>query len=125
MRVVVVGDVAHVIVVGPSSDAELAVGDLGQRHTKSVPHVLRRFRGVGSPHDHGHETDLTVRNPAVVVPEISGRDDGRFAEVAARAHFSTVRATLDSFFTFVPATGLSDTTLVHVGFGPAPGPVVL
>jgi hypothetical protein len=37
----------------------------------------------------------------------------------------TVNVTDESFLTMVPATGLSESTFVHVGVFPEPGPVEL
>ena len=66
--------------------------------------------------------DLTVGDPALVIVVVAGRDDRRVAEIAALGHFTWSR-TLDSFCTFVPETGLCETTVVHLVV-PAPGPVV-
>jgi len=80
---------------------------------------------VRGPHDHGHEADLTIGDPAVIVLEVPRRDDGRFAQVTTRASFGDGQCHDESFLTMVPATGLSESTFVHVGVFPEPGPVEL
>lgn len=75
------------------------------------------------PHHHGHETDLTVRDPTLFVFEVPRGDDVGSTEVAVTAHF-TCKVTVESFLILVPGAGTSDTTEVHVGFVPEPGPTV-
>ncbi len=122
MRVVVVGDVAHVVVEGPLALADLAVRD----DDEPDPHPFTLFLGgrgaVFSPYDHRHETDLAVGDPAEFVLEVARRDDGRLAEFADLAHF-TLTMTVESLFTLVPATGTVETPVVHADV-PAPGPRV-
>src|SRR3989338_2974158 len=81
MRVVVIGDVAHVS-VHPEL-AELRRGDFPQ----SLPHV-RDVRGgrlgaVVAPDDHGHLADLALGDPADLVLPVPGADPRSPAEVAA------------------------------------------
>lgn len=123
MSVVVVGDIAHVIVERPPALPQLLIGHLGEGGDQMGPYPNGGRRVVRSPHHHGHETDFTVRNPTEVVLKVSRRDDRTFAEIAAAPHFTWSR-TDESFATIVPAAGASETTLVHVGVGPAPAPVV-
>lgn len=123
MRVVVIGDVAHVVVVGPVATTELGVRDDTQCGEKPFLHLFGRRVIVGSPHHHRHKADLTVGDPTVIIGKVTSGDDGCFAEIAV-AHL-TVSSTDESFFNLVPAMGFSETTFVHVGFGPAPGPVVV
>ena len=78
---------------------------------------------MDAPNHHRYEANLTVGDPTVRVLVVTRRDDRGLAEIAAGAHF-TFKMTVDSFFTVVPAAGASDTTLVHVGWVPAPGPRV-
>ena len=118
---VVVGDVAHQIV--DPDRAEVRRGNL----TQARVHV-RQVGGWGrcavlSPHDHRRLADLALGDPAELVLEVTRRDDRTFAEIAAVTHF-TCKMTFESFATFVPAAGASETTLVQVGVAPDPGPVV-
>jgi hypothetical protein len=78
---------------------------------------------VVSPHDHRYQAYFAVRDPAVVVLEVSRRNNVASTEVAVTAHF-TCKLTVENFLTLVPAAGICDTTVVHVGFGPEPGPWV-
>jgi hypothetical protein len=57
-------------------------------------HVLGRCGVVLAPHDHRHEADLTVTDPAGLVFEVALGHDRGFAELAALAH-RTVRMTVD------------------------------
>lgn len=123
MSVVVVGNVAHVVVERPLALPELLIGHLGEGGHKPFLHRIRGRSVVRSPHHHGHEADLAVGNPAEFVFKIARRNDRTLAEIAAVAHF-TCRSTDENFATIVPAAGASETTLVQVGVGPAPGPVV-
>ena len=102
------------------------LGNAFARRVKPIQHVVGRRDVVPVPDDHRHQTDLTVGDPTVVVLEVPRGENGRLAEVAAATHLVTCSVTNESFFTIVPATGLSDTTFVHVGaVAEAPGPVVL
>jgi hypothetical protein len=123
VRVVVVGDVAHVIVECPLTLTQLRIGHLGEGHDELFLHLVRRRGVVVSPHDHGDEADLTVGDPTELVLEVTSRDDRSLTEIAALTHF-TCKMTFESFATFVPAAGASETTLVQVGVAPDPGPVV-
>jgi len=81
VRVVVIGDIAHVVV-----DVELA--ELCGRHVPdSRLHVREVFGGrvgaVEAPHDHRHGADLTLGDPADLVLVIPGCDARGPAEVAA------------------------------------------
>src|SRR5215467_5574744 len=71
VRVVVVGDVAHVVV--DVVLAHLGLGDLVQAR----PHVLEvlgRGRGaVPAPHHHGHVAHVALRDPADIVFVVPGR----------------------------------------------------
>lgn len=120
MRVIVIGNVAHVVVNGPWRLSELGVGHVAKRVMEVTLDFGRRRCVVYSPHDHRYEANLAVTNPTGVVFEVTLGHDGRFAKLAAVAHF-TVRVTCDSHATIVPALGLSETTVVHLvelEFGP-------
>lgn len=122
MRVVVVGDVAHVIVEGPLPLAYLAVRHGAEQDPHPFTLLLWRRVTVISPHDHRDFTDFAVSDPTEFVLEVPRRDDRRLAEIAAVAHF-TLTMTVESFFTFVPAPGIVETPVVHLDV-PAPGPRV-
>ena len=120
MRVVMIGDVAHVVINGPGRFSELDRRDEAER-VMEMALDLGRGRGVvHAPDNHGHEAYLAVTNPTGVVFEVTLSDDGCYTKFAAIAHF-TVRVTDDFHGTIVPAVGLSDTTVVHLvvlAFGP-------
>ncbi len=123
MSVIVVRDVTHVVIERPPARSEHFVGHLGEGGDEAFLHLLRGRSVVRSPHHHGHEADFAISNPAKVVLKVARRDDRTFTKIAAVAHF-TCKRTDESFATIVPAAGASETTLVQVGVGPAPGPVV-
>jgi len=120
VRVVMIGDVAHVVINGPGRLSELGRGDDAER-VMEMALDLGRGRGVvHAPDNHRHEANLAVTNPTSVVFEVTLGDDGCLTKFAAVAHF-TVRVTCDSHATMVPALGLSETTVVHfvvLAFGP-------
>ncbi len=120
MGVVVVGDVAHVIVKGPLPRTQLAVGDVGEPVAKPLAHVTGWGGVVHAPDHHGHEADLAVTDPAVVVLEVARRDDGGLAEIAVHCTFKMI---VDFHLTIVPAAGTSEITFVHFVV-PALGPRV-
>ena len=82
VRVVVVGDVAHVVV-----DVVLELEVLRRRPWRAVVHVRelvgRRLDAVAPPHDHRHRADLTLGDPADVVLVEPRCDPRGLAEVAA------------------------------------------
>ena len=88
MRVVVVGNVAHVVVNLPAVLPEKGVGDGGQLGVQVRFHVVGGLWVVHRPDHHRHEADLAVSNPAGLVLEVATSDGRRFAEIAV-AHFFT------------------------------------
>jgi len=85
MRVVVVGDVSHVVV-----DVVLE-GEVVRNHRRQpgahVGQVLFGwFDAVVPPHDHRNRADLTLRDPADVVLMEPRGYPRRFAEIAVGAH---------------------------------------
>ena len=66
MRVVVVGDVAHVV-VDVVLELEVHGDHLGELRVHVLELVGRRLGAVGPPHDHRHRADLALRDPAHVV----------------------------------------------------------
>jgi hypothetical protein len=93
VRVVVVGDVAHVVVDRPRCRVELLVGDGAQDLVQVRLDVLGGLGVVHAPHDHGHETYLAVTDPTDVVFEVALRHDRGFTQFAG-AHW-TSRVTVD------------------------------
>ena len=84
MRVIVIGNVAHVIINFPLRVAENLIGNNGQALVQRRLYLLVRCGVVFSPHDHWYETDLTVRNPTQLVVEIALRDRRGLAQFAER-----------------------------------------
>lgn len=120
---VVVWNIAHVIVDRPRSFPQDFVRNDPKRNKQSRPHLFGRGWIVVSPHDHRYQTHFAIRDPAVVVLEVSCCNNVASTEVTVTSHF-TCKLTVENFFTLVPAAGICDTTEVHVGFGPEPGPWV-
>ena len=120
--VVVVGDVAHVVIDCPLTDAEFTVGHRRETFMELAFKFLRRRGVVVAPHHHGHEADLTVRDPAEFVLDVSRRDHRRLAKFAGVVHL-TLTMIVDRYGTIVPGAGIVDTTLVHVPLAD-PGPLV-
>lgn len=120
MGVIVIGDVPHVIINRPRRGGKLHVGDERERVVKLTLYFWRRSRVVNSPHHHRHQADLAVGDPTRLIFVVTLGDDRGLAEFAAFAHL-TVSVTYDSHLTIVPATGLCETTVVHLSeleFGP-------
>jgi hypothetical protein len=67
VRVVVVGDVAHVIIDRPGSIDELVVRDFSEDLMKVAFDVVGWYGVVHSPDNHRYETDFAVTNPARLV----------------------------------------------------------
>ncbi|MGC2174389.1 MAG: hypothetical protein WA614_02880 [Acidimicrobiales bacterium] len=86
MRVVVVGDITHVVIDRPGGLFELFVSDTSERVVKVTPDVVGWIGIVHAPHDHGHETYFAVADPARLVFEVALRDDRRLAQLARPAH---------------------------------------
>ena len=86
MRVVMIGDVAHVIVDRPGGVDELIVSDLGENLVKMAFDVVGWRRVVHSPDNHRHETDFAVANPTRLVFEVALREDCRLAEFTLPVH---------------------------------------
>ena len=103
--------------------SELQIGDGAEHLVEVALHLLGRRGVVLAPHDHRHEADLAVTDPARLVLEVALRDDGRLAQLAGVAHF-TVSVTVDFQATIVPAFGFSAMTVVHL-LVPAFVPVVV
>ena len=122
VRVVVIGDVAHVIVERPLALAQLAISDSTKQYSHLVALIFGRRGAVCAPHDHRYLANLAVGNPTQFVFEVARGDDRRFAKIAAVVHF-TLTMTVESFFTLVPAAGTVETPVVHCDV-PAPGPRV-
>ena len=121
MGVVVIGDIAHVIINVPLPHAELPVSDDRESRAQGVAHFVTGVRVVDAPHDHRHQTNGAVGDPAQLVRKVPRGEHRRFAELTA------VQLTLSDTFecqgTSVPAAGTSESTLVHLVV-PAPGPLV-
>jgi hypothetical protein len=94
MGVIMVRDIAHVVVDGPARVDELLLRDAREHFKKVAFHVIGRFGIVHTPHDHRHEADLAVTDPARLVFEVSLRYDRGFTELAAVAH-CTCKMTVD------------------------------
>jgi hypothetical protein len=86
VRVVVVGNVAHVVVDGPGGVHKLLVGNFGEYLMEMTLHLIGRVGIVGSPDDHRHEADLTVPDPTGLVFEVALGEDGRLAEFTLPVH---------------------------------------
>lgn len=86
MRVVVVGDVAHMIVDRPSGVDELVVRDLGEDLMEMALDIVRWRSVVHAPDDHRYETDFAVTNPTRLVFKVALSEDGRLTEFATVAH---------------------------------------
>lgn len=86
MRVVVVGDITHVVIDRPGGLFELFVSDTSERVVKVTPDVVGWIGVVHAPYDHGHETYFAVADPARLVFEVALRDDRRLAQLARPAH---------------------------------------
>jgi hypothetical protein len=89
VRVVVIGDVAHVVV-----DVMLEREVLGDHHRELVVHVRELIGGrrhaVTAPHNHRDRADLTLRDPADVVLVEPLRDARRLAEIAVGVVYESV-----------------------------------
>jgi hypothetical protein len=86
VRVVVVGDVAHMVVDGPGGVDKLLVRYFGEDLVEVALDLLGRVWIVGPPHNHGHEAYLTVPDPTGLVFEVALGEDGRLAEFTLPAH---------------------------------------
>ena len=120
--VVVVGDVTHVVIDRPLADAEFTVGHRRESFVELSFEILGRRGVVVTPHHHGHETDLAVRDPTQLVLDVTRRDHRRLAELTIAAHL-TLTMIVDRYGTIVPGAGIVDTTLVQVPLAD-PGPLV-
>ena len=80
MRVIVVGDIAHVVV-----DIVRELEMLGYDERKPLVHVFEvlgwRAHAVPTPHHHRHRADLAFGDPADVVFVEGGGDACRLTEV--------------------------------------------
>jgi hypothetical protein len=86
VRVVVVGDVAHVVIDGPGGVDKLFVRDFGEDLVEVALHLIGRVRIVRSPDNHRHEAYLTVPDPTGLVFEVALGEDGRLAEFTPPVH---------------------------------------
>jgi hypothetical protein len=86
VRVVVVGNIAHVVIDGPGSVHELFVGDFGENLVKVAFHLLGRVGIVDSPDHHRHEAYLAISDPTRLVLEVALGEDGRLAEFTLSVH---------------------------------------
>src|SRR5437773_12507828 len=91
VRVVVVGDVAHVV-VDVVLEREVLTHDHGQSRVQLDLHVLGRTGVVAAPHDHRYGTDLTLCDPAELVL-VEPRSDASFLTEVALSHCPDLRAT--------------------------------
>src|SRR6186997_3371099 len=86
VRVVMIGNVAHVVV-----DVVVELEMLGDHERELGVHVLelggRRFDPVPAPHHHRHRADLAFRDPADVVLVEPLRDTRRLAKIAVVSAF--------------------------------------
>ena len=81
VRVVVVGDVAHVV-VDVVLEREVLAHDRGQTGVHVREGRFRWRHAMVTPHHHRYRTDLAFRDPTDVVFVEPGRDARRLAEVA-------------------------------------------
>ena len=114
MRVVVIGNIAHIVVHLPTALANNGVGDRGEAIVQ-----LRLGVGVGrgavyAPDNHRYEAYFAVSDPAQFVVEVARRNGCRLAEITRRHCTCTV--TLECQGTIVPAAGDCETTFFHVPF---------
>jgi hypothetical protein len=86
VRVVVVGDVAHVVIDRPGGVNKLFVRDFGENLVEVALDFLGRVRIVRSPDDHRHKTYFAVPDPTCLVFEVALGEDGRLAEFTLPAH---------------------------------------
>ena len=86
MRVVVIGDVAHVIIDGPGGVHKLFVRDFGQNLVEVALYLVGWIGIVCSPDHHRHEAYLTVPDPTGLVFEVALGEDGRLAEFTLPGH---------------------------------------
>ena len=103
MGVIVIGNVTHVVVHLPAALPQYGVGHGGEELVQGRLDLGWWRSVVDAPHDHRHETNFTVGNPAeivFVVPLGYGRG---FAEVAV-AHL-TVMWTVPCHLIEVPGAG--------------------
>jgi hypothetical protein len=86
VRVVVVGDVSHVVIRFPLVAAEFLIS----HDTESLEQLrlyVRRWRGiVHSPHHHRHEADFTITNPTQFVVVVPLGYDRRVTKLALIYH---------------------------------------
>ena len=88
MRVVVVGNIAHVVVDGPVAGPELAVRDNRQSRVELALDLDGRRVDVRPPHHHRHQADFAVSDPAEVVVKVSRRQRRGFTEIASHGNFT-------------------------------------
>jgi hypothetical protein len=79
MRVIMVGNIAHVIV--HVNVAELASCYLAEALVHVTQMLGRRLRAVKTPYHHRHVAHITLGNPANIVLVVPGRDAGRSTEI--------------------------------------------
>ena len=81
VRVIVVGDIAHVIV--HVDLAELASRDLAEPLVHVRQMLRGRFRAVETPHHHRHIAHIALGDPANIVFVIPRRDAGCSTEITS------------------------------------------
>jgi hypothetical protein len=86
VRVVVVGDVAHVVIDGPGGIHKLFIRHCSENLVEVSLHLIGRVGIVGSPHHHRHEAYLAVSNPTDLVFEVALGEDSRLAEFTLSVH---------------------------------------
>jgi hypothetical protein len=86
VRVVVIGDVAHVVIDGPGSIHKLFVRHFSQDPVEVALHLVGRIGIVRSPDHHRDEAYLTVPDPTGLVFEVALSEDGRLAEFTLSVH---------------------------------------
>jgi hypothetical protein len=86
MRVVVIGNVAHVVIDGPGGVHKLFVRHFGEDLVQVALHLIGRVGIVRSPDHHRYQAYLAVPDPARLVFEVSLGEDGRLAEFTLPVH---------------------------------------
>ena len=112
MRVIVIGNIAHVVVNFPTSRPQNFVSDHRELGVQESFDLVAWKWVVNTPHNHGNETNLTISNPTHLVIDVARGDERRFAEITD-THL-TVTVTVECQGTTVPAAGEVETTLVQV-----------
>jgi hypothetical protein len=86
VRVIVIGDIAHVIIDGPGGVHKLFVRYFGEDLVEVALHLIGRVGIVRSPNHHRHEAYLAVPDPTGLVFEVALGEDDRLAEFTLPTH---------------------------------------